>query len=112
MTVTIFIMNLESLLQIYCKKDKFKKEKIRTIFKTIEYNNDTKEYKCKSFSNLEKEYEIFYSNGSKDWFCSCPAITFKKYKTYEELEDKKLHYKNNLCIHIISVLIYRALFQK
>lgn len=102
-------MDLESLLQLYAKKDSFKKKKIRTIFKTIEHQIDTNVYKCKSFRYPDQSYYIHWDSKEKSWYCDCIAKLFQKYETYQTVTERKQNKNKITCIHILSVLIYRAL---
>ena len=109
MLVMIFNMDLESLLQLYAKKDSLKKKKIRTIFKTIEHNIDTNVYKCRSFRYPDQSYYIHWDSKEKSWWCSCEAKLFKKYKQYQTLKERKQNKNKVTCVHILSILIHRAL---
>lgn len=102
---------LESLLIFYCRKDSRKKNKVKKVLETIEYNETTKEYFCKS-TTKDKTYCVIYSTTAKYWKCSCPYLGFVKYRTFDNVHDRNRLTNLNDCCHIIATKIHKALLQK
>ena len=102
-------MVLDALLIYYCGKNGTKKKKILKVLDTIKFNEDTNEFICKSSSIEGKTYTVMYSTKSQEWFCDCPAILYKPYKTYESPEEKYRKKQSNYCVHILASRIYKTL---
>jgi hypothetical protein len=93
----------------FCGKDSKKKKKVKFLLNNIEYNKETNEFTCKSYSHPEIIHTVLYSHANKEWSCSCEAGTWRKYRMYESPEQKYSLRKKWRCVHMIASIIYRQL---
>lgn len=104
-------MVLDSLLTFYFKKDKARQEKCKELLNSLKYNEKTKEFIVHSTSIPDKRYIVFYSESSQEWFCECPTILYKSYRTYEDPIERYQKRKKNSCIHIKACMIWKTIKQ-
>lgn len=98
-----------SLLIALVGKSKQKRDKVLQVYESLEYNPETKVYKCKSVSEPYKIRKVIYHPSKKQWFCNCPAVNFFKYERFEKLEDRQRLYKKKRCIHILACRLYNVI---
>lgn len=100
---------LDSLINLYCGKNKQKREKVRLAFNSIDYNKDTKEYKVDSVTNPNRKYIVFWHDSAHEWFCECINGVYKPYKTYESLKKRLYGRVKYECCHIIACKIHKLI---
>jgi hypothetical protein len=75
----------------------------------MSYNDETKEFICKSTRNDMKNYTVIYSSKANEWKCDCEASLYRKYERFESKEDRNSLTRSLICIHIIAAKIYKTM---
>lgn len=100
---------IDNLLNVYCGKNKTKRNKVIKAYESIVYDSKTKEYTVDSVTKVDKKYIAFWSTAAKEWFCTCESAAYQPYQTFEDLKKRLYGRKKYQCCHIISCQIHKLL---